>query len=255
MIKFFRKIRQKLLSENSFRKYLVYAIGEIVLVVIGILIALAINNYNENIKDERLGRNLLERIHNDLVQDTILFKKTIEANNKIRKDITSLLSTAFRGVENKEQVEGMSSIFDKALDQVFSYNKTTFNSMIGSGTLGYIKNIELKEQVVELYNTYEDVEELLASINQWMLNVTSALDTKTNFIKFNNQVSDIFTLEEMVSHKDFDFINNKKSEEFQILIRAITATAFNQKVRNAYYENLVQKCDSVLLEINTELNN
>ena len=44
MIKFFRKIRQRLLSENKFSKYLLYALGEIVLVVIGILIALRINN-------------------------------------------------------------------------------------------------------------------------------------------------------------------------------------------------------------------
>jgi len=46
MIKFFRKIRQQLLTENKFSKYLLYAIGEIVLVVIGILIALQINNWN-----------------------------------------------------------------------------------------------------------------------------------------------------------------------------------------------------------------
>ena len=48
MIKFFRKVRQKLLKENRFNKYVLYAIGEIVLVVIGILIALQINNWNEN---------------------------------------------------------------------------------------------------------------------------------------------------------------------------------------------------------------
>ena len=50
MIKFFRKIRQKLLNENKFSKYLIYAIGEIILVVIGILIALQINNRNEDRK-------------------------------------------------------------------------------------------------------------------------------------------------------------------------------------------------------------
>jgi hypothetical protein len=50
MIKFFRKIRQQLLIENKFSKYLLYAIGEIVLVVIGILIALSINNWNEKRK-------------------------------------------------------------------------------------------------------------------------------------------------------------------------------------------------------------
>ena len=50
MIKFFRKIRQKMLTENKFNKYLIYAFGEIVLVVIGILIALQINTWNENKK-------------------------------------------------------------------------------------------------------------------------------------------------------------------------------------------------------------
>ncbi len=50
MIKFFRKIRQRLLAENKFNKYLIYAIGEIILVVIGILIALQINNWNERNK-------------------------------------------------------------------------------------------------------------------------------------------------------------------------------------------------------------
>ncbi|MEH6779913.1 DUF6090 family protein, partial [Maribacter arcticus] len=52
MINFFRIIRQQLLAENKFSRYLLYAIGEIVLVVIGILIALSINNWNENRKQK-----------------------------------------------------------------------------------------------------------------------------------------------------------------------------------------------------------
>ena len=69
MIKFFRKIRQKLLSKNKFSKYLIYAIGEIVLVVIGILIALEINNNNEAKvnKDRFLG--VLQEIETDLFND------------------------------------------------------------------------------------------------------------------------------------------------------------------------------------------
>ncbi len=61
MIKFFRKIRQKTLTENKFSKYLLYAIGEIILVVIGILIALQVNNWNEKRKqDERFMFGLRE---------------------------------------------------------------------------------------------------------------------------------------------------------------------------------------------------
>ena len=65
MIKFFRKIRQRLLKENKLRSYLIYAIGEIVLVVIGILIALQINNWNQ----ERLQDKILKNIHVILIED------------------------------------------------------------------------------------------------------------------------------------------------------------------------------------------
>ena len=59
MIKFFRHIRQNLIMENKTGKYLKYAVGEIVLVVIGILIALQVNNWNENRKTEIKIKNSL----------------------------------------------------------------------------------------------------------------------------------------------------------------------------------------------------
>ncbi|NNC50522.1 MAG: hypothetical protein HKN51_05370 [Saprospiraceae bacterium] len=65
MIKFFRKIRQKMLTENKFSKYLLYAIGEIILVVIGILIALQINNWNENRKQQIK----LQQIYHEILAD------------------------------------------------------------------------------------------------------------------------------------------------------------------------------------------
>ena len=69
MINFFRRIRQKLFSENKFSKYLIYALGEIILVVIGILIALQINNWNEQrkaiIQEKALLANLVTSIESD----------------------------------------------------------------------------------------------------------------------------------------------------------------------------------------------
>jgi len=66
MIKFFRKIRQQLIAQNKFTKYLLYAIGEIILVVIGILIALQVNNYNEAKKQEIKTKEILTKIHEEL---------------------------------------------------------------------------------------------------------------------------------------------------------------------------------------------
>jgi len=67
MIKFFRKIRQNLLEDNKTGKYFKYAIGEIVLVVIGILIALQINNWNENRKAEIEAKLLLTKAQQELI--------------------------------------------------------------------------------------------------------------------------------------------------------------------------------------------
>ena len=69
MIKFFRKIRQRLLSENKFSKYLIYAIGEVFLVVIGILIALQINTWNENKLKTKKELFHLENILSSLQDD------------------------------------------------------------------------------------------------------------------------------------------------------------------------------------------
>ena len=84
MIKFFRNIRKRLLRENRFNKYLLYAIGEIVLVVIGILIALQINNNNEQKKKDLEANKLLIQIQDELLTSIGTFKS--QKINYIKKD-------------------------------------------------------------------------------------------------------------------------------------------------------------------------
>ena len=76
---------------------------------------------------------------------------------------------------------------------------------------------------------------------------------ETDFIKFNKDVSDIFTTHEMLNKNDFSFLNNKEDRKFKIFVRAISATAFNQKVNNAFYLELINRCDKVLRLIDKEL--
>ena len=80
MIKFFRRIRQQLLTENKFSKYLLYAIGEIVLVVIGILIALQINNWNEKRKTDVLQEVALKEVVSDLLDDFYSLENDVRLN-------------------------------------------------------------------------------------------------------------------------------------------------------------------------------
>lgn len=89
MIKFFRNIRQNLLNEGKTTKYIKYAIGEIILVVIGILIALSINNWNEKRKNEIKILSILKEVQNDLQED-ILKSKELFGYYKRRDSIIQL---------------------------------------------------------------------------------------------------------------------------------------------------------------------
>ena len=96
MIKFFRKIRQKMLTENKFGKYLLYAIGEIILVVIGILIALQINNWNELKKERKNEIIILNEIRDNLLFDLVDFESNITTfQNKVTacKSILKILES------------------------------------------------------------------------------------------------------------------------------------------------------------------
>lgn len=253
MITFFRKLRQHLITENKFSKYLLYAIGEIILVVIGILIALAVNNWNQKNKDHRLGLDYLSRIHSDLVQDTINFRANIANNEHVREEIKEGLAMLYNGIETIEQVQNLSDIYDRALDQVFTPNTNTYKGMESSGALGLIQNLELKEHIVGLYSEYDQKGALLGAIGQWMLTMATAESTQTDFLKFGIDVSDIFTTQDMLNETDFAFLNDKDDPRFKMVVRAISATAFTQKASNAVYVELIGKCNAVLKLIDQEL--
>src|SRR5210317_1533014 len=84
MLRFFRQIRQRLLTDNKFSKYLLYAIGEILLVVIGILIALQIDNWNEEVRNRKIEQSFYRDILADLKKDSLkLDGLTLLYNNRI----------------------------------------------------------------------------------------------------------------------------------------------------------------------------
>ena len=82
MLKFFRNIRQRLLTENKFSKYLLYAIGEIVLVVLGILIALSVNNWKETSSQRKIEKLFLVDLLHDLTLDSIQLESMLEIDTE-----------------------------------------------------------------------------------------------------------------------------------------------------------------------------
>ena len=156
MIKFFRKIRQNMLTENKFSKYLIYAIGEIILVVIGILIALQINNANETKKARAVEINYLENLKADLLLET----KNIETFSKYHfekaQSCTHLLNTTIP--KTIEDVVNYTGQYENVFGwKDFVPNNNTFKELLSSGNLSLIKNDNIKNAMLEIDNFYATV--------------------------------------------------------------------------------------------------
>src|SRR5688500_15874307 len=91
MLRLLRTIRKKLLEGGKFQQYLLYALGEIFLVVVGILIALQINNWNEYKKERELEGEYLKKIALNIEDDIIQYNKIISAQRGYRNGIDSFL--------------------------------------------------------------------------------------------------------------------------------------------------------------------
>ena len=165
MIKFFRKIRQQLLSENKFSKYLIYAIGEIILVVIGILIALQINNWNENRQQALKTEKLIERLLSETEININNVKSEIENSERSRKNIISLLNLFGKESYDNEEEKIDSLIQFIAPDYTFALTLTAFLEAKDNGEISYIENDTLRTSLYHLAAFSESLKERQAISN------------------------------------------------------------------------------------------
>jgi hypothetical protein len=143
MIKFFRKIRFDLMENNKTGKYIKYAAGEIVLVVVGILIALQINNWNEQRKEDLQEQATLKRLEKEFKSNKDQLVGKINIRNGVIKNCERLL-------------EYYNEPKNATLDSIFLYMgsivPTTFdpihNDLVSSGTIDLLKNEELKQLLI-----------------------------------------------------------------------------------------------------------
>jgi hypothetical protein len=144
MIKFFRKIRQKMLIENKISKYLLYATGEIILVVIGILIALQINNWNENRKDRQQERVLLKQLQSEFQSNLDQLDQKIQLRKNMIKGAIKLLHYIDHTPEQRNQDSVLYYIPVTQLNPTFD---PIVNDLVSTDRIQLIRNQNLKEKL------------------------------------------------------------------------------------------------------------
>jgi len=205
MLKFFRKIRQNLIMENKTGKYLKYAIGEIVLVVIGILIALSVAEWNNSRHDNKTEIRLLKELHKGISEDLKTINTDLEIVNTCIADLIELdsLLKVDTPIANEYHYKLFGNVYGL---RYLNLNKALYEDLKATG-LGIIKDEKTRSQIIKVF---EDNYPYLAGFKQIELLV--------------NQVNRPYYLTNFVELK---FKKYAKPKDFQIIWQ------------DTYYKNIV----------------
>lgn len=257
MIKFFRKIRQNLLLENKTGKYFKYAIGEIVLVVIGIVIALQINTWNEIRKATDEEVKILNALDADFKVSKERIEETINMQSKVLNYSQILIGIHER--QNKSEYQYFDTHLD-SLGSLIGYGTSwyraepvtgAYNSLISAGKIDLIKNKDLRQLLAQFIADFESGFEDQETSMQYLA-------------KLNNETDHfILKIADNKTRKKFNY-NSRKNDSLKIAesffkndsyFGNLYLKSFDENHRLNRQKQMLGQVKSILNIINQELGN
>ena len=257
MINFFRKTRKKMADDNKPMKYMRYAIGEIALVVIGILIAIQINNWNEVRKTANIEIEYLKRLRSDLVNDTIYYHRRIKYADKVIADHKKAIKTSHTEIASSQDFFQSFNYLEFS-SEFLSIRDNTYNEMHNSGQINIIKNDKIKTKILDFYRQVDLVEKHFDEINITSIEFQNDFFIQSKALKhFWSYESEVmpWTTEMLDESDDWQWINDPKSKLFKSFQFAIGFYSAKQSYFKLYCEDLKYKSTILLIEIENELRN
>jgi hypothetical protein len=246
MIKFFRKIRHRLLTENKFSKYLVYAIGEIILVVIGILIALQINNWNEKHQAQNKMVSNFQNLIEDLKSNKLQLLNLIER----RKEVSNGAGLLIDNYENQIQVDEndfVVKLYPVLSERYFEINRNGIDKVITSSAF----ELEQMETIRDLIKSYLRISNIL---NTFEIKENSAVENMEMVTAGNGYFRTVwktfrknrYKTTDEYNNPDFDFLKIMENDE---LLYILFRYEFVTQTASKHYYDLIEKGDEIIKEI------
>lgn len=167
MIPFFRKIRKTMADDNRPLKYMRYAVGEIILVVIGILIALQINNWNKELQNIRLEEKILENLKIDLGVQKEIIKIQLSFERKALAEVDTCLNMVNSTIEVSTLIRLLDSLSQR---QTFVTNRVTFENLGLDGNTTVIRNSDLQNEIIKYYQQLDYTTSVINNNNIYRTN-------------------------------------------------------------------------------------
>jgi hypothetical protein len=258
MIKFFRKIRHRLLSQGKMKRYFTYAIGEIILVVIGILIALQINNWNETKKNSRKELYLLKQLQKEFKKDSSNLARQAWLT-KLKVDGGKIIKSFLEDKSHLRTDSLVSFLFYNGKALLFQSHTPTYDEIISSGNLSLISSESLK-------TTISNYKSNISSTNSFLFMEAHTIKQKYNAHIFKYFDAEIMTylwnlpnstpsnrLIKREALKDYTIdVKNFKSDKNSLYhIRAVIGV--DAELNFQYTQRINKRIHSILNKIQTEL--
>lgn len=247
MINFFRHIRKSLIEQNKMGKYLKYAIGEIILVMIGILLALAINSWNQNRLNNQQELVYLENLKDDLLNNIDL-SSTQDSIYKIRLEETSIGFELFKNNPSIKDFKAIDSLIGTNWN-TFEINRSTYDEMLNNGTFYSIQNKALKDEISNHYILAEGFENDFLEIN-----------SNGQDLAYNKDIHPLEVLVDRLQQSsvklkgiDTTWIHNPNSPIYNGFYRKAKYYETTNAVRRRQIKQFTASCENLINAINEEL--
>ena len=247
-MKFFRPLRK---NSTSNINYIKYAVGEVILVVIGILIALQVNNFNETRIEKKAMKDYFQKIASNIYDDL----KESERLLKFRQDhIISCNKASKSLIESNfsDQMSIQKAIFEMIIEVQLNYNKDAFESLKSSGYLRYLKNQKLEDLLNDYYSQINQIEMFEIDQRNWANALELELDRNGFFYSYTE-------LDQKV-HTDIYSLLGKYSMELKnhsghkIIMRLLFRGGTNNSFLTGFYENHIKIGNQLIEILNQEIN-
>ena len=159
MIGFFRRIRKKLADDNKPMKYMRYAVGEIVLVMVGILLALQVNNWNEQRKMDLKEKSFLVVIHEEFLKNKIQLDLALSQHKKALQSCEKLIALFPLDVKTNNLDSIGLYIYNSKNAPTFNPSQGSINSIISTSSFDIIHNNELRNLLISWPDLLIDYQE------------------------------------------------------------------------------------------------
>ena len=250
MIKFLRKIRQNLLSEGKTAKYLKYALGKIILVVIGILIALQVNNWNENRKNDKIEENYLISLKDEFEFNKQNLTTTVNLNDRNANFGLQILKHT-----GPLEPEINNKTFDSLLVSTIGYEvefrprNEIVNELISSGKIALIKNSELRTELSSWAEALQRIRTQESEVSKYRFQLLDLTMEEINLRDaITNATGGIFGMTE----SKFEKKNTKllKSQKFESIMTSFIGSS---KFADQRFSAIDKKIDTIITLIKLEL--